>query len=273
LDPRPNAVAAALAGAATLASNEADQTTYRGAFSNTNNWAAGWTALDAYGYFGDLASEVVEADLAITLTSDKATVGIFERFTLTARLTNNGPAATTGVTVSAGLPTGTVFSSFTATAGTYRPVTKVWEVGTLASGESQTLTLVLFTLVRNQPIPAVVSIATSDVVDPVATNNTASFTVNAPGANLAGGNNGAQLADVAVYPNPATTFVTVKVTTTADANTTAFIYDAMGRVVAQQNIALVNGDNNFDINVKTLPEGYYYIQIAGVETALTFYKR
>jgi hypothetical protein len=58
LDPRPSAGSPALSGAATDA-NADDiivSTDYRGAFNNAENWALGWTALDAHGFFGDLAT-------------------------------------------------------------------------------------------------------------------------------------------------------------------------------------------------------------------------
>ncbi len=54
LDPRPNTGSPALSGADIPSDNWFENTAYRGAFGNDNNWALGWTALDAYGYFGNL---------------------------------------------------------------------------------------------------------------------------------------------------------------------------------------------------------------------------
>ncbi|NJL74532.1 MAG: choice-of-anchor C family protein [Saprospiraceae bacterium] len=62
LDPRPNASSPALSGTDTPTITEAEPTTYRGAFSNEENWALGWTALDAYGYFGNLVNLVIPED-------------------------------------------------------------------------------------------------------------------------------------------------------------------------------------------------------------------
>lgn len=56
LDPRPNGGSAALRGGEIPTDPFFDQVTYRGAFNNQNNWMLGWTALDAYGYLGDLAA-------------------------------------------------------------------------------------------------------------------------------------------------------------------------------------------------------------------------
>ena len=68
LDPRPNPGSPALTGAnfslEGLGKSDSDfftQVQYKGAFG-AENWAKGWTALDALGYFGDKASVDVEED-------------------------------------------------------------------------------------------------------------------------------------------------------------------------------------------------------------------
>ena len=80
LDPRPNAGSPALSGA-TYPDDDAfiTKVAYKGAFSNTDNWAQGWTALSQYGYFGNLVTTesnvIVDADIeageTLTLTNDK----------------------------------------------------------------------------------------------------------------------------------------------------------------------------------------------------------
>lgn len=59
LDPRPNAGSPALSGAVTPTDNWFQTTAYHGAFG-TSNWAQKWTALAQYGFFGSLATDVVE---------------------------------------------------------------------------------------------------------------------------------------------------------------------------------------------------------------------
>ena len=63
LDPRMGSWAVN-SGAATLDDTWFDQVSYIGAFGNSN-WALGWTALDDYGYFGNLVSSIKSTDISI----------------------------------------------------------------------------------------------------------------------------------------------------------------------------------------------------------------
>ena len=67
LDPRISAGSPALAGAKLIADDFFDAVPYRGAFNNKNNWALGWSALDANGHFGDL---VVPAPAPVVVVKD-----------------------------------------------------------------------------------------------------------------------------------------------------------------------------------------------------------
>lgn len=66
LDPRPFSSASAAASGALETPAEAENTVHRGAFAPgpDGNWARGWTAMDAYGYFGDIASSTVDFGVA-----------------------------------------------------------------------------------------------------------------------------------------------------------------------------------------------------------------
>ena len=66
LDPRPNAGSPALTVGVPSSDPSITFAPYHGAFSNSNNWAMGWTALDEYGYFGDLATPAAGQDIIIT---------------------------------------------------------------------------------------------------------------------------------------------------------------------------------------------------------------
>ncbi|MEL6924956.1 MAG: T9SS C-terminal target domain-containing protein, partial [Bacteroidota bacterium] len=56
LDPRLDANSPALSGAVDVNNSFIDPVGYRGAFTNNSNWAEGWTALDEYGFFGELVT-------------------------------------------------------------------------------------------------------------------------------------------------------------------------------------------------------------------------
>ena len=68
LDPRPNAGSPAFNNLTQTEDEWFDVVGYKGAFSNTDNWALGWTALDAGGFFGNLAS-VSNRQLSNTIQS------------------------------------------------------------------------------------------------------------------------------------------------------------------------------------------------------------
>ncbi len=58
LDPRINAGGIALGGGTPADDDFFSLVTYRGAFGNTANWLAGWTALASYGYLGDIVTPI-----------------------------------------------------------------------------------------------------------------------------------------------------------------------------------------------------------------------
>ncbi|CAH1002097.1 hypothetical protein LEM8419_03014 [Neolewinella maritima] len=74
LDPRIDAEGAALDGGAPIGDDEFfSLVSYRGAFGNRTNWLSGWTALDEYGYLGDLVTEVEVGDCIVIEDGDLQT--------------------------------------------------------------------------------------------------------------------------------------------------------------------------------------------------------
>ena len=132
----------------------------------------------------DAASATVnvpDADLAVTKTVNTATPVINSNVTFTVTVTNNGPNASSGVTVADALPAGLTLVSATPSAGSY--AAGIWSVGTVANGGVETLAIVAtvtsHTLITNSATVA------ATTLDPVSGNNTASASVDAPDANLA----------------------------------------------------------------------------------------
>jgi urease beta subunit len=70
LDPRLNANSTDLGGNPTGEDTFFQQVTYRGAFGNNDLWLNGWTALDAYGYLGDLVTPIDQFDCNVITDAD-----------------------------------------------------------------------------------------------------------------------------------------------------------------------------------------------------------
>jgi uncharacterized repeat protein (TIGR01451 family) len=115
-----------------------------------------------------------ETDLAVTKsgTPDPVIAGTLLTYSIVA--SNLGPSDATGVTVTDTLPTGVTFQSASPTPGSFNQATGVWSIGTLASGASATLTLVVTVDPDTTGTLRNTATITGAETDPVATNNTAS---------------------------------------------------------------------------------------------------
>jgi uncharacterized repeat protein (TIGR01451 family) len=123
-----------------------------------------------------------EADLAVVKTVDDATPNVGDTITFVVTLSNNGPDAANNVEVTEQFPTsGLQFLSATPSQGTYNTGTGVWTVGTVASGDSKTLTIlarVLAPAVNTIPTARtnIATVTKADEYDPDPGNNTGSVT-------------------------------------------------------------------------------------------------
>ena len=70
-----------------------------------------------------------------------------------------------------------------------------------------------------------------------------------------------------VFPNPTKDNLNVTWTTNNAGNTLVRVYDAMGQLIIQQNIAVNAGFNKFEIPTSTLSVGYYVVEIMKDGTA------
>ena len=87
------------------------------------------------------ASAPALSDVSVTnvVTTVPTHVGDLVEFTVATR--NDGPNATSGVSITDLLPAGLVFVGSTPSVGSYDPATGVWAIGDLASGDAATLTI------------------------------------------------------------------------------------------------------------------------------------
>jgi large repetitive protein len=132
------------------------------------------------------------ADLRLAKTASATTLAVGEQVTFTVTVTNDGPDQATGVEVLDLLPAGLTFVGSTQTQGTYNSGTGVWDVGTLASGASATLTLTA-TLSATSPVTNTAEVSASDQFDPDST----------PGNNVPGEDDQASVTVSPTTPAPA----------------------------------------------------------------------
>ncbi|MGC5223377.1 DUF7507 domain-containing protein [Micromonospora sp. DT81.3] len=124
----------------------------------------------------------VATDVGVTKTvdDDAPLVGSDVTFTITA--TGNGPSTATGVIVTDVVPDGEpvesiVYQSSTTSAGTYDPATGSWTIGTLATGQTESLEIIA-TVNTGTPFTNTASRSATDQPDRDPTNDVASATIN-----------------------------------------------------------------------------------------------
>ena len=81
------------------------------------------------------------ADMQVNQKQSVSTVNGSQYITYTITATNNGPDNANGVQVTDSLPAGLTYSSYNASAGTYNPVTGVWNIGNVNDNQVETLTI------------------------------------------------------------------------------------------------------------------------------------
>jgi len=113
----------------------------------------------------------VLADLRIVKTVDNSTPVVGTNVTFTVVVHNDGPSDATGVLAYDLLPPGLVYVSHSASVGIYIPITGLWTIGNLPSGQSRTLTLTAATTLTAGP--NVINVATVEGIetDPNPNNN------------------------------------------------------------------------------------------------------
>lgn len=108
------------------------------------------------------------ADLELTKSADNITPGISDEVQFTLTVENKGPNDATGVEVTDLLPAGLSFNSATPGAGTYDEGTGLWDIGTIANGDTVDLTIST-TVDDTGTIVNEAEITASDVLDPDST--------------------------------------------------------------------------------------------------------
>ncbi|MDX1913439.1 MAG: M43 family zinc metalloprotease [Saprospiraceae bacterium] len=72
-----------------------------------------------------------------------------------------------------------------------------------------------------------------------------------------------------LFPNPASAQVTVEVPIVADGNVQVSIIDPSGKVALSQQQTLTKGENRFNFDTSSLPNGVYFVQVRNGEISKT----
>ena len=131
----------------------------------------------------DATTLVSQADIGIAKVASSGTVTVGSNVDFTITVTNSGPSNATGVQVTDQLPAGLTFISATPSAGTYSSGTGVWNIGGLASGGSQTLTITA-TVTTTGSLTNTATKTAETETDPNAGNNSASASINGQAPDL-----------------------------------------------------------------------------------------
>jgi Secretion system C-terminal sorting domain len=76
--------------------------------------------------------------------------------------------------------------------------------------------------------------------------------------------------NITIFPNPTREIVYIDLSNFKTGNTANLnLVDASGKIVLNKNIAILNGNYNTAINVKTLAKGNYVLQIKNAETSIS----
>ena len=229
------------------------------------------------------------ADLSLALDAERDQVGQFEEVPFTATVTNDGPDAAENVVVSIGLPDGLVFTSADPGKGDYNLFFEEWNVGTLASGESATLRLTLFTLIEGRSVTQFAQVLGVDQSDPdsdpgnnqtrtpqeddeaaVVVDVTDRFDESGPNFQLRGLAAGLEGADIVVYPTlvPSGADASYQLTMEAD-DVELRVVSALGQVMSSQQLSPSGSTLSGDLELRAAAPGNYLVQVLVEGQAVT----
>ena len=130
------------------------------------------------------STDAQAADLAVLKTVSDPTPNVGDQVTFTVTVINTGPNTATGVQVTDLLPAGLTFVSDNPSEGAYDEVSGLWDVGTVATGTPQTLTIVA-TVVSAAAQTNTATVSHADQTDPNTANNSDVATETPQHADLA----------------------------------------------------------------------------------------
>lgn len=70
---------------------------------------------------------------------------------------------------------------------------------------------------------------------------------------------------VNLYPNPASNMIRVKLHAVNSGNAQLFVTDMMAKTMMQQTLAVTSGENNFEVQISSLPAGVYILKLVAAD--------
>lgn len=164
----------------------------------------------------DSAAITVEAaDIGVLKTVDNPSPNEGDMIIYTIAITNNGPSATTGVTLKEPLTNGISYAGHSVSTGTYSSISKVWTIGAMALDASETLVITATvdaatsgSLITNRSF-----ITGSSIPDPNGANDADTAVISVSGLKVI------KSSDVDIYTAPGSN-ITYTITVTNVGNTT-----------------------------------------------------
>ena len=196
------------------------------------------------------------ADLALTKNVNESAPNVGENIEYTLTLSNDGPNATSNVTVTDALPDDLSFVSATAGQGSYDNASGLWTVGDIASGDEATLSVVT-TIESTDDVTNIAEVNSSDTFDPNSTPNNNESDEDDQDSSIVNG----QSADLAVTKTANATDATVgdNVTFTVDvtnngpdAATNVSVTESLGNGFAFQNASTTQGSYDSNTSIYTV---------------------
>lgn len=245
------------------------------AISQTNNNAFFFSnpvngTTTVYAYKCGNTSNPDGTDVALSLSVDNTASGLWSNINYTLTATNNGDEAATGLVIdfdNGSQDANKKLAYVGSNDPDYDSWNGLWNVGTLAPGESKMVTVELFVLQPAAPSTTLTAFVSSlNETDSNANNDQASATITIPNTatlqeqSVNATRQISQPKLLQIAPNPASDQIRLVVEAPAIATSSEiFILDSYGKQIATKFIQFTEGYNFIDFDVSEYPAGMYHL--------------
>lgn len=214
-----------------------------------------------------------DADLALSITAESTSFGIFQEVNYTISLENMGPDAASNIVIDLPFPENTAYTGSTLSHGMHDLFSAIWTLDMLENGATATMDLTLYTLSEEAPITLfgqVIAVDQADIDSTPANNDSTSPSEDdeaavtiVPASNFAS-NQWQQERSIVVdkvYPVPAIDELNIAINSAQKGKVLMQVFGANGQLLMQQSATVVAGHNTLQLQVGHLIGGNYTIQL------------